>query len=157
MKAFFERIIKRSPWCDSFTFRSSDYALFQTCFFTYTVLVIGLGRGSSDPALWGLSLPRPWVSYWGIGLMISLKLAMGSITEWCARIRPKWRKFPMISISWSPYLTPSYIPEEPLNRNIAWHLICCGFFFLDSQGEFPYSPSHKKQRLITHNHTTHKK
>ena len=24
-----------------------------------------------------------------------------------------------------------------------------GYFFLDSQGEFLYSPSHKKQRLIT--------
>jgi hypothetical protein len=69
----------------------------------------------------------------------------GSITEWCARIRPKWHKFPMISISWRPYLTPTYIPEEPLICNPAWYHICCGYFFLDSQGEFLYSPSQKKQ------------
>ena len=39
------------PWCDSFTCRSSDYELFQTWLFAYTVLVIGLGQGFSDPAL----------------------------------------------------------------------------------------------------------
>ena len=28
----------------------------------------------------------------------------------------------------------------------------CDFFFLDSQEQFSYTPSHKKQRLITQKH-----
>ena len=114
----------------------------------------------SQPPLWRAPFLGPWVSYWGIcpglsqdcSLMISSKLAMGSIRAWCARIRPKWRKFPMISISWRPCLTPTYMPEEPLNCNPAWCQICCRYFFLDSQGGFLYSPFPEKQVLSTINY-----
>ncbi len=64
------------PWCDSFTCRSSDYALFQTWLFAYTVLVIDLGQGLAASPLWGLPLQRPRLPHWNLCLMI-LKLAMG--------------------------------------------------------------------------------
>lgn len=76
------------------------------------------------------------------------KKRLKDLRPWCDRIRPKSRKFPMISI-WRPYLSPTYIPEELLRWNPAWCCICCGSFFLDSQGGFLYSPSLKKQCLIT--------
>jgi hypothetical protein len=72
----------------------------------------------------------------------------GDQRERCARITPKWRQFPIISSSLRPCLTPAYIPEQPQNCISAGYHICCSYFFLDTQGEFLYSPSPEKQVLI---------
>ena len=103
----------------------------------------------SCPALWRLSLPGSGLSYWSIYLMISQKRP-GDLRSWCVRIRPKWRKYRMISICWRPYLSPTYIPEDPLSCDPAGCCICCGYFFLDTQWEFIYISGLKKQVLINY-------
>jgi len=39
--------------------------------------------------------------------------------------------------------------DQPLNPNPASSLRCCGHFAIDTQGQIPYSPSLKKEVLIT--------
>ena len=42
----------------------------------------------------------------------------------------------MISVSWRPSLTPTYIPEEPLNYNRAWAPYIVVTFSLTPKGSF---------------------
>jgi len=66
------------------------------------------------------------------------------LMEWCVRIGAT-NKFKLFK---APVSLQSRFMND-LSTAIPPDTACCGSFLLDSQGEFLYSPSPKKQVLIT--------